>query len=571
MYGITETTVHVTWRPLAAADAQAGRGSVIGRAIADLSAHVLDGAFLPAPIGVAGELFVGGAGLARGYLGRPELTAERFVPDPFAAALPGARLYRSGDLARVLPDGSLEYLGRLDHQVKIRGFRIEPQEIQAALAADPRVQEALVVAAPIVADRDTPGSSLARAEEGGAQRLVAYVVPRPGTAPAVHELRDRLAAGLPDHMVPAAFVLLAALPLTAHGKVDRKALLELAAVRREESRDYQPPRNDSEGALVEIWEQVLGLDRVGIDDRFFSIGGDSILSLRLRSLAGERGLHFTLPQLFEHQTVRELACRLGSRQQDLAAPPAPFALLSPADRAALPAGLDDAYPLTALQSGMLYHGAWSAESTLYHNVSSFRLAGAFDEEALRGAIDRLLARHAVLRTSFDLGRYGVPLQLVHRRVEAPLVVEDLRGLPAAEQERRLAAALAAERRRKFDGSAAPLLRFRVQRLAAEVFQLTWAEHHAILDGWSVASMMAELFQLYRRRRRADLPPLPPPPAAAFRDFVALERSALAGEAGDEARRFWARRLAGAPHPPLPARLPAAPTPAKPEGGGRGVP
>ena len=550
MYGITETTVHVTWRPLAAADAQAGRGSVIGRAIADLSAHVLDGALQPAPIGVAGELFIGGAGLARGYLGRPELTAERFVPDPFAAALPGARLYRTGDLARVLPDGSLEYLGRLDHQVKIRGFRIEPQEIQAALAADPRVQETLV---------------LARKEEGGARRLVAYVVPRPGAAPAVHELRDRLAAELPDYMVPAAFVLLAALPLTAHGKVDRQALLELAAVRREESRDYQPPRNDSEGALVEIWEQVLGLDRVGIDDRFFSIGGDSILSLRLRSLAAERGLHFTLPQLFEHQTVRELACRLGSRQQDLAAPPAPFALLSPADRAALPAGLDDAYPLTALQTGMLFHSAWSADSTLYHNVSSFRLAGVFDEEALRGAIERLLARHATLRTSFDLGSYGVPLQLIHARVDLPLAVEDLCALPAAEQERRLAAAFAAERRCKFDGSAAPLLRFRVQRLAAEVFQLTWALHHAILDGWSVASMMAELFQLYRRQRRADLPaPALAPPAAAFRDFVALERSALAGEAGDEARRFWARRLAGAPHPQLPARLPAAPAPEAPE-------
>ncbi|HLX07384.1 MAG TPA: amino acid adenylation domain-containing protein, partial [Thermoanaerobaculia bacterium] len=542
MYGITETTVHVTWRPLAAADAQAGRASVIGRAIADLSAHVLDGAFQPAPIGVAGELFIGGAGLARGYLGRPELTAERFVPDPFAA-LPGARLYRTGDLARHLPDGGLDYLGRLDHQVKIRGFRIELQEIQVALAADPRVQEAVV---------------LAREEEGGGRRLVAYVVPRPGEEPGVPELRDRLAAALPDYMVPAAFVLLAALPLTAHGKVDRKALLALAAGRREESRDYQPPRNAAEAALVEVWEQVLGLDRVGIDDRFFSIGGDSILSLRLRGQAAASGLHFTLPQLFEHQTVRELASRLGSEQQDGAAAPAAFALLSPADRAALPAGLEDAFPLTELQTGMLFHSSWSAESTLYHNVSSYRLAGVFDEAALRDAIAQLLARHAVLRTSFDLRRYSVPLQLVHPRVAAPLAVEDLRGLPAAAQERRLAAAFAAERRDKFDGSAAPLLRFRVHLLTATEFQLTWAEHHAILDGWSVASMIAELFQIYRRQLRLDLSPLPPPPAAAFRDYVALERRALAGEAGDEARRFWARRLAGAPRPRLPARLAAAP-------------
>ena len=541
MYGITETTVHVTYRPLRGADARAGRGSVIGGPIPDLAAYVLDAAFQPAPIGVAGELCIGGAGLARGYLGRPELTAARFVPDPCCGPRgePGARLYRSGDLGRLLPAGELEYLGRIDHQVKIRGFRIELEEIQVALQAHPQVREAIV---------------LAKEDEGGDRRLVAYVVPKAGPAPAAAELRDLLAGQLPDYMVPAAFVLLENLPLTENLKVDRKALLGLSIARREEAHDYQPPSNDTEAALAEIWEQVLGLDRVGIDDRFFSLGGDSILSLRVRARAAERGLHFTLPQLFEHQTVRQLAAHLETSEAELAAATAPFALLAPGDREALPAGLEDAYPLTVLQTGMLFHSEFSAESTLYHNVSSVKLTGAFDAEALRGALDLLVERHPIVRTAFDLSRFGEPLQLVYARASAPLVVEDLRGVAAAEQERLLKAALAAERRQKFDISIAPLLRFRVHQLGDEVLQLTWTEHHAIMDGWSVASMIAELFQLYRHLRGRSSAALPPPPAATFRDFVALERRVVAALEG---RQFFLRQLAGAPRLRLPGR-PAEP-------------
>jgi amino acid adenylation domain-containing protein len=543
MYGITETTVHVTARRLLRADAVAGRGSVIGRPIPDLATYVLDAQGHPAPIGVAGELAIGGAGLARGYLGRPELTAERFVPDPFRGQRgePGSRLYRSGDLGRFLPGGGLEYLGRIDNQVKIRGFRIEIEEVQAALAGHPQVREAVV---------------LTKADpQGGGRRLVAYVVPRAGAAPAASDLRAFLSSRLPEHMVPAAFALLAALPLTGNGKVDRRALLTIATTQREESRDYQPAANEAEGALVEIWEQVLGLDRVGIDDRFFSLGGDSILSLRVHAAAAARGLHFTLPQLFEYQTVRELARHLEPEDAELAAAgdPEPFALLASGDRDALPGGLDDAYPLTALQQGMLFHSGFAADSSLYHNVASFKMAAQLDETALREAIALLLARHPVLRTSFDLSSYSEPLQLVHSQVAAPLAVEDLRGLDESGQERLLAAAFVDERQRKLDPGRAPLLRFRVHRLAEDRFQFTWTEHHAILDGWSVASMMNELFALYhsrRSRRSAEppAPPPPPPPTASFRQFVALERRAMASE---ETRRHWERQLAGAPGPQLP--------------------
>ncbi|HVR07182.1 MAG TPA: amino acid adenylation domain-containing protein, partial [Thermoanaerobaculia bacterium] len=532
MYGITETTVHVTCRPLRTPDAQARSGSVIGVPLPDVAIYVLDPAGQLAPPGIPGELAIGGAGLAHGYLGRPELTAERFTPDPVSAE-PGARLYRSGDLGRLLAGGELAYLGRIDHQVKIRGFRIELGEIEAALAEQAGVREAIV---------------LAREEAGGERRLVAFVVPQPQAALAGDELRKRLSRKLPEPMVPAAFVLLEALPLTANGKVDRQALLALPTFQRDEATVYAMPTNQSEAALVEIFEQVLGVEQVGIDDRFFSLGGDSILSLRVRALADRRGLHFALRTLLEHQTVRGLASHLEPAANWV--PTGRFALLSPRDRAALPPGLEDAYPLTALQAGMLFHSGYTADSALYHNVSSLRLAGRFSAAAFHGAVEELLARHPVLRTSFDASRYSEPLQLVHRQVAAPLTAVDLRGLPPERQERELEAAFAAEKRERLDWEVAPLLRFRVHLLGEQRFQFTWTEHHAILDGWSLASMLAELFELYRlalRLGQHGKSLLRPPPAAAFRDFVALERRTLAEEAG---RRYWLERLEGAPRTAL---------------------
>ncbi|HJX27269.1 MAG TPA: amino acid adenylation domain-containing protein, partial [Thermoanaerobaculia bacterium] len=533
MYGITETTVHVTYRPLRTTDAHGERRGGIGAPIPDLGLYVLDPWLRPAPVGVPGELVVGGAGLARGYLGRPELTAERFVPDPVSGRA-GARLYRSGDLGRFLPDGDVEYLGRIDQQVKIRGFRIELGEIQAALEEHPVVRQAVV---------------LPKEEPGGERRLLAFLAVRPGSEPSVGDLRAALARRLPDYMVPAGFIFVDDLPLTRNGKVDRKALLAMAVLGRDEEVAYAPPRNATQKTLVEVWQEVLGLDRIGIDDRFFSLGGDSILSIRVCALARQHGLSLALNQLFEHQTVRELAENLGEETDALVATE-PFALLSERDREVLPDGLEDAYPLAALQTGMLFHSGYTAESTLYHNVTSMRLETPFDGEALREAIGQLLARHPVLRTSFDASRFSEPLQLVHLRVATPLVVEDLRALPAEERDRRVAEAVEEERHRKLDETVAPLLRFHVHLLEDGVFQLTWTEHHAILDGWSVATLMAELFRLYRALRRGSPMPPPPPSAATFRDFVALERRSLAS---DEDRAFWLRKLDQAPRLRLPRR------------------
>ncbi len=290
MYGITETTVHVTYRPLTRADCNEQR-SVIGVPIPDLQLHVLDPWLQPAPIGVTGEMYVGGAGVARGYLNRPGLTAERFIPDPFSRR-PGAVLYRSGDLARRLPEGDLEYLGRIDQQVKIRGFRVELGEIEAALAGHPGVRSALV---------------LIRADAPGEPRLVAYIVPR-AAAVAPAELRDQLRPRVPDYMVPSAFVSLPAFPLTPHGKVDRRALPAPEAGGVAPGPEFAAPRDPLEETIAGLWREALQVDRVGRQDNFFDLGGHSLLVVQVhRKLRAELGRELSVVDLFKHATIAALA------------------------------------------------------------------------------------------------------------------------------------------------------------------------------------------------------------------------------------------------------------------------
>ncbi|MEO6196237.1 MAG: amino acid adenylation domain-containing protein [Thermoanaerobaculia bacterium] len=293
MYGITETTVHVTYRPVTREDAEAGGlGSRIGRPIPDLSLHLLDPDLNLVPLGVPGEIHVGGAGLSSGYLNRPELTAERFVPDPFAGR-PGTRLYRSGDLARMRPGGDLEYLGRRDHQVKVRGFRIELGEIEAALGRHPAVREAVV---------------LARSEGGGETRLVAYLVTPAEESPSIEELRQFLKASLPEPMIPSAFVALEALPLTSHGKVDRKALPAPEASRIGAETTFVAPRSPVEETLAAIWSEVLGVTPVGVRDDFFTLGGHSLSAVRILARVRDAlGADLSLPVIFEHPTIETMA------------------------------------------------------------------------------------------------------------------------------------------------------------------------------------------------------------------------------------------------------------------------
>src|SRR6185503_3450014 len=285
MYGITETTVHVTYRPLTAKDVRTTSSSLIGGPISDLQVYLVDPHMQPVPIGVPGEICVGGAGVARGYLNRPDITAERFAPNPFDTR-PGERLYKSGDLARYRSNGDIEYLGRIDHQVKVRGFRIELGEIEAVLSQHPTVRESLV---------------MAREDSPDEKQLVAYIVPRGEQTATIGELRSFLQAKLPDYMIPSVFVSLEAIPLTSNAKVDRKTLPAPDSIRPELEKVYVPPGTHVEEMLAGIWAEVLKLERVGIHDNIFDLGGDSIRTIQIHAKARQQDLDFSIPQMFRHQ------------------------------------------------------------------------------------------------------------------------------------------------------------------------------------------------------------------------------------------------------------------------------
>ena len=532
MYGITETTVHVTHRVLTRADAEGDTLSPIGVPLADLRGYVLDQHQRLVPVGVPGELYVAGAGLARGYLGRPALTAERFVPDPYGPA--GGRLYRTGDRVRRLPDGQLEFLGRVDAQVKIRGFRIELGEIEAALRGFPGVVDAAVVV---------------REEPGGVRRLVGHIATGAdasiaGSPVDTRELRAHLGRSLPDYMVPALITEHPALPLTVNGKVDRKALALLQAREADLSARYTAPRTPTEESLTRIWGTVLGLDRVGVDDNFFRLGGDSILALRVIGLAREAGLALSIPDIFRAQVLAELADLADHATAPVeTAPVAALSMIGGAEAASLPPGVEDAYPLTMLQAGMLHELMSDPERGAYHNVTSFKLrdSAGFDLGAFQESVDALVERHDILRTSFDLLRDTEPLQLVHRRASLPVGFADLRGLSPAERREAAAAHVREQAALPFDLSAAPLVRLFVHRLGEGEFRLTITDCHVVLDGWSLTSFIADLMEEHHRRAAGLEPAATARPAVRFADYVALEREALASTAS---RAFWHEALVG---------------------------
>jgi amino acid adenylation domain-containing protein len=546
MYGITETTVHVTYCPLGRADAERrGLGSIIGRPIPDLSVYLLDQRGRPVPVGVPGELHVGGAGVARGYLRRPELTAERFVPEPFGRT-PGARLYRSGDLARYLSDGNLEYLGRIDQQVKVRGHRIELGEIEAELNRHEAVRASAV---------------LLQESEGAEPRLVAYVELL-GEEVKVGQLQQHLRKRLPEWMVPGVYERLEQMPVSANGKVDRQRLRQVGGERLAAATAYQQARSGIEEVMAGIWSEVLRVERVGLHDNFFELGGDSILSIKVMSRAKEAGLEFTLQEIFQNPTISELARVISESQEDVLGSTrdaaGPFSLVSEADRLRMPELIEDAYPLTTLQQGMMFHTEFTRDSAAYHNIASYHLRAPLDPEKLDHAVQIVGERHPILRTSFDLTSYTQPLQLVHRSARIPVNFEDISMLSEDEQEAAIERWMDEEKDRKFDWTTPPLLRFQIHARSGETFQLALVQHHAILDGWSVASMFTELFKLYFAMLKGE-------PVAewaalntSYRSYVALEREAAES---DVCREFWTDFLAGSAK----TVLPRFPVEQKPEG------
>jgi natural product biosynthesis luciferase-like monooxygenase protein/amino acid adenylation domain-containing protein/FkbM family methyltransferase len=540
-YGPSETHV-VTALALEGAPGGWPLLPAIGGGIANTRCFVLDAWMEPAPAGIPGELYVAGASLARGYLDRPEPTAERFLPDPFSGEA-GGRMYRTGDRVRWLADGTLEFLGRTDHQLKVRGFRVEPGEVEAALERHPGVREAVVHAR-----EDAPGE----------KRLVGYVVPAAGARVRPAELRDHLLASLPDYMVPGAFVVLERLPLTPSGKTDRRALPapDLAGAAEH---GYAAPRTPVQEVLAAAWAEVLGVERVGVEDDFFALGGHSLLAARVVSRVRDAlGVELPLPVVFAAPTVAGLARRVEALLRDGDGAQAPPLVPVPRDGSPL--------PLSFAQQRLWFIHRLEPDSAAYNLPCALRVRGPLDPGALERALTDVARRHEALRTRFP-ERGGVPVQLVEpaRPVRLPRV--ELAGLPGPAREAELSRLAEAEARRPFDLAAGPLLRGIVVRLGEDDAAVLITVHHVVADGWSVGILVREVSALYAAHANggdARLPDLP----VQYADFAAWQRARLAGEVLERQLAWWRGELRGAP--PL-LELPAdRPRPAAMDGAGRRV-
>jgi amino acid adenylation domain-containing protein/FkbM family methyltransferase len=520
-YGPTENTTFTCCRPLCDPQ-EVGVSVPIGRPIANTRAYLLDRGLQPVPVGVPGELFAGGDGLARGYLGRPALTAERFVPDPFGAEVgaPGGRLYRTGDLARRRLNGDIEFLGRIDQQVKVRGFRVELGEIEAHLARHPAVQAAAAAiyeAAP------------------GDRRIAAYLVAASQPAPTADELRHFLIESLPEYMVPSAWIWLAALPLTPNGKLDRKALPQPETERPELTVAFVAPRTDLERRLAAIWSEVLGTDEVGVHDNFFDLGGHSLLGTRLMARIESRlGIALPLRALFEAPTVAALAGEIeqtlggeGRRVPPLVASPRPAEI-----------------PLSFAQERLWFIDQLNPGTPLYNIPVALRVEGPLDAALLALCLGEVRRRHESLRTVFARPE-GTPVQVIQPAAPFAFPVVDLSGLPQSRREAAAFLLAGDEAALPFDLARGPLLRGLLLRLTGDDHVAALTLHHIVSDGWSMSILIREVVALYAALAAGRPSPLPELPVQSA-DFSLWQRSWLTGEALDDELSFWRRQLAGLP-------------------------
>ncbi|MEU9731440.1 amino acid adenylation domain-containing protein [Streptomyces sp. NPDC048002] len=511
-YGPTETTVTATTYD---ADDPPAHTVPIGRPLGERRVYVVDTDGAPVPVGVGGELLIGGTEVARGYLGRPALTADRFVPDPYGP--PGGRLYRTGDIVRWTPGGDLEFLGRRDDQVKIRGFRIELGEIETVLRACPLVAQAA-----------------ARPDRATGRSLTGYVVPAPDapTAPDRAELRAWCARHLPQHAVPSEFVVLDALPVGVSGKLDRSALPD-PAHHRAAGPAYAAPRDETERIVAEVWADVLGLDRVGLDDSFFDLGGHSLLATMAVSRIAQRlGRDVELRTVFEHPTVRGFAPRVAAARASDATD-------------VVPVGRDRPLPLSFAQERLWFLDRTSDRGDSYLLWYCWRVRGGLDRAAWQQALDDLVARHEVLRTAL-VEHDGRPVQEVCDPVGVPLHWERVPEAPdGADRVEALRPRAAAFATRRFDLARPPLLRSGVWELAEDDHIVLISLHHAVTDGWSKSVLLDELATHYHARAHggpAELPPLP----VQYGDFAVWQRERADSGGLEPQLAYWEAVLADAP-------------------------
>ncbi|HLK57997.1 MAG TPA: amino acid adenylation domain-containing protein, partial [Chthonomonadaceae bacterium] len=514
LYGPTETTIWSSVERIRSGESVIS----IGRPIGNTQIYLLDSRLQPVPVGVAGELYIGGEGLARGYLNRPDLTAEKFVADPFRSE-PGARMYRTGDVMKYLPDGRLEFVGRADHQVKIRGFRIELEEIESRLREHPNVREAVV---------------LAREDVPGERRLVAYLV---GAAAAIEisELRAFVKERLPEYMAPSAWMWLEALPLTPNGKLDRKALPEPDRDQIAEARAFVAPRTSTEETLAGIWAALLRVERVGANDNFFELGGHSLLMTQMISrIRNAFQVEMPLHTLFEVANLAELAERIELAHGEETAPAPPLTRVSREER----------LPLSFAQQRLWFVDQFDPGSAAYNLPSALQLTGPLDIEALSRSLNELVRRHEALRTVFAVSD-GEPMQVIREFASQDLPLTDLSALALTERQNEMQRRVREEALRPFHLAEGPLFRASLIRLDAEDHVLLLTLHHIVSDGWSQGILSRELTTLYNAFRADQPSPLPELPIQ-YADYAAWQRAWLTGEELARQFAYWKENLAGAP-------------------------
>ena len=522
VYGPTENTTFSSWY-LVENVASTATTIPIGKAIANTQIYLLDKNLQPVPIGVVGELHIGGMGLAKGYLNRPELTQEKFIPNPFEKdeVIPPtplnkdgnepSKLYKTGDLARYLPDGNIEYLGRIDNQVKIRGFRIELGEIEALLNQNEDVQSACVIAR-----EDNPGD----------KRLVAYLVPQPEIILTIDEIRQFLKAKLPDYMVPNAFVILEALPLTPNGKIDRRAL---PAPDLQSKGEYIAPRNPIEEKIAQIWAEVLKLERVSIEDNFFELGGHSLLATQVISRC-QQAFQIALPlrYLFESPTIAQLSAVILKELQTGSGLKLP---------AIVPLNRQDDIPLSWAQERLWFVNQLEGESGAYTIDLTMRLLGNLNVKALEKAFQAIIQRHEPLRTQFKL-KDNKPIQAIAPSINFTLPIVQSQPL----QVEQLLTEAASE---PFDLANGSVLRVKLWQVGADEYVLLLAIHHIAADGWSLGVLIDELSAYYRSfstGTKADLATLP----IQYADFAVWQRQWLTNEVLERQLSYWKQQLKGIP-------------------------
>jgi amino acid adenylation domain-containing protein len=517
-YGPTETTVWSTYHHFISAD----EAVVVGKPIANTQVYVLDHHLQPVPAGVYGEIYIGGDGVARGYLNRPELNAEKFIDDPFSSAA-NAKMYRTGDVARFLADGRIEFQGRADHQVKLRGYRIELGEIEAAIAAHAAVKQSVVIAR-----EDVPGD----------KRLVAYVVAKPGEQVNSAELRDWVGESLPEYMVPAAWVQLERLPLSPNGKVDRKNLPAPEYLRPELKGEYLTPRTPQEEVVAGIWSDVLKFQQVGIHDDFFELGGHSLLATQVISRIRQAfKIEMPLRTLFEAPTVAGLAERIAT----LAKKQAGIGAAPPMRRAPRNRPL----PLSFSQQRLWFLDQLEPGNPLYNVAYVTRMAGPLQVRALEKSLNEIVRRHESLRTTFQ-SLEDQAVQVIAPKLELKLRVLDASHLPSLEERQAEARRLATtEIQQPFDLVTGPLLRPVVIKIGEDDHALILNTHHIISDRWSLGVLSQEMAALYEANLQGKASPLPEL-EIQYADYAVWQREFLSGEVLDKQIAYWRQKLEDAP-------------------------